>query len=58
MPKKVGQEYGRRKYLYLLIINLVGYCNGKHPVNYVRIGAYEVLGFDDDGWDVGGVREE
>ena len=28
----------------LLIIILVGYCSGKHTVNYGTIGAYE--GFD------------
>ena len=29
-------------------INLVGYCNGKHTINYVRIKAYEAFVFGND----------
>ena len=39
----------------LFLIILVGYCSGKHTVNYGTIGAYEAFVFGNDGWTVGGV---
>ena len=36
----------------LFLIILVGYCSGKHTVNYGTIGAYEAFVFGNDGWTV------
>ena len=40
-----------------MIINLVGYCCGKHIVNCVRIGAYEAFVFVDDGLGCGEFKD-